>query len=165
MRSDILMKYEKGASLILVFILVMALLGLVSSFLFMAAHQMRQAGGQLDDEKAFYAAQAGLRKAVWRMIRPDPPQNWTYQEPNPSPGTQKYEELGTINTGDNITASYRVRVFCMSVECGTGSGDIRDFRIESEATVHDITRRVERWYRADLSEDEFPPIQNTWKEI
>ena len=152
-------KDQKGVALLLVFILMVTLLGLVSSFLFMVAHQTRHSGGHLEDEKAFYVAQAGLRKAVWKMITPSPA-NWHYSHSSWLPvGTSKTDS-GSINTGDQVTASYSVTATLIGTRPGR-----RDFTIEATGNVHGIARRITRDYQARTSQNTFTPLQNTWREI
>ncbi|MFH1857614.1 MAG: hypothetical protein ABH845_01740 [Candidatus Omnitrophota bacterium] len=153
---------QKGAILIITFILLLALLGITASFLWMAIHQGRHSGGLLDDEKAFYAAQLALRKGVWRLLNADPPENWHPDVP-PPPGPPPWGprvEKGLIDVGDNITASYLVTADRISF---TGNR-YRDFRFVATGTVHDVSRTVQRDYHVDLSSRSLTPMDNTWKE-
>jgi len=150
------LRNRKGVTLLLVFILMIALLGLVSSFLFMAMHQARHTGGHLDDEKAFYVAQAGLRKGVWRLLSPNDVPNWQLND-----GLWPKTETNSINTGDGITGSYTVTVTLTAL--GGGRWNVT---FDATGTVHGISRRVQRIYRStNLNVNALMPVFNSWKEI
>ncbi|MCH7761552.1 hypothetical protein IIA15_09180 [candidate division TA06 bacterium] len=128
-------------------------------------HQSRQAGGLLDDAKAFYAAQAGLRKGIWRLLYDDPPENWALND-----GIwPKNEPPALLDTGDGINATYQVTVSCLP-----GSDCVNDvvfnIRIVASGAVHGISRTVQRDYEADLknvvnlNDDTLTPILNSWQE-
>ncbi|MBI4435990.1 MAG: hypothetical protein HY590_01030 [Candidatus Omnitrophica bacterium] len=153
------LRNHRGVTLLLVFILMIALLGLVSSFLFMAMVQARHSGGHLDDEKAFYVAQAALRRGVWRLLYTEPPPltNWRLND-----GTwPKTEPSGSMDTGDGMTGTYSLTVTLTALDGGPWN-----VTFDATGTMHGISRRVQRIYRStNLNVNALTPVFNSWKEI
>ena len=58
--------------MILTFIFMISLIIIAASYLFMVTHDTRNAGAQMNNDRALYLADAGLNKAVWYLTNTAP---------------------------------------------------------------------------------------------
>jgi formylmethanofuran dehydrogenase subunit C len=63
------MKKSKG-NLLITFILLMALSVTVFSYLYLIGFRLKESGLRVSENQAFYAAEAGLNKAIWYLATP-----------------------------------------------------------------------------------------------
>ena len=61
---------KKGMAFITTFIFMMTMAVMVTSFLTLSSGEMRKLKGRIDIGRAFWFAEAGLRKAEWMIITP-----------------------------------------------------------------------------------------------
>ena len=72
---------EKGAVLILTFIMMTTLTAITVAFLYMSSTQLKGSGYDVASSKALWLAEAGIQKAIWNLKTPvgsgGQGENWT----------------------------------------------------------------------------------------
>ena len=89
---------EKGAALILTFIILISLTLVVLAFGTMMSYEMRNTGAQLRNMQAFYIAEAGLAKARWALTTGEEDLGWTEEDVSFGEGTYT---VATVDNGDD----------------------------------------------------------------
>lgn len=93
---------RKGASLILVFIIMTTLTAVTFAYLYMISIQTKSAGRDLADAQAFWLAEAGRTSARWELTKGAQAAGWGIQDVVLGAGTY------TVVTSDNGDGKYTV---------------------------------------------------------
>jgi len=97
-----LFKWEKGAALIFVFIVLITLSAIAFAFLTMVRDEITTSGAALADMQAFYIAEAGLAKARWALTEGEEAAGWGQEDISFGEGTY------TLTTFDNGDDTYTI---------------------------------------------------------
>ncbi|MDP8212750.1 MAG: pilus assembly PilX N-terminal domain-containing protein [Candidatus Zapsychrus exili] len=65
-------RQKKGSILLLALIFMIALAGIALAYISLISYDTKNVGGQINNKKAFYLAEAGLNKAVWYLLNTAP---------------------------------------------------------------------------------------------
>ena len=116
---------RRAATLLLTLIFMVGLIVMASAYMLLVTVGTRNVGGQENNVKAFYLAEAGLNKAVWYFLNTAPDGttdgSWRTFEypanPGPSPNQPKQESSGegtytmwVGDSGDNVLITARGEV-------------------------------------------------------
>ena len=96
-----MIKREKGAILIIVFVVMVALSGVAFAFLTMISQETKSAGAGLLNMQAFYIAEAGRAKARWALTTDGQTADWGESDVALGEGT--YTVAAVDNGDDTIT--------------------------------------------------------------
>lgn len=91
----VILENEKGAVLILVFVMLVGLSGLAFAFVTMVTDETRSTGAGLRNMQAFYIAEAGLAKARWALTAGEETVPWSEADTPFGGGTY------TVNAADD----------------------------------------------------------------
>lgn len=96
--ARILWEGEEGITFIIAFVFMLTMVVMVASFLVMAAGETREIKGRIEVGKAFWFAEAGLHKGIWRLTTL-PPQG----------SGSCFTTPGVIETLDEGSYTYRIQ--------------------------------------------------------